>query len=771
MYALPDAGTRVVLKFFAVLFRILGKMFPPLCFISRRFPTSTYHLQSSYGALKKFHRFVVCRKCDSVYNYEDCKERNSSKRCSFVSFPNHPHLRMRTNCNSLLLKTVELSSGKHLLYPYLTYCYVSIKDSLGKLLVRESFLLDCEAWRSRTLSQNKLSDIYDGDIWREFQSINGTPFLSQRHCLGLMINLDWFRPFKHSEYSIGAIYITVMNLPRHLRNKPENVLLVGILPGPSEATNLNGFLKPLVNELNEFWEGILLNIYGSSTKELIRCALLCASCDLPAGRKLCGFLSYNAHQGCSRCHKSFSQGYGGFERDKWVKRTRTEHLEITKKLEVCNTKKEVREIESKSGYRYTELLKLPYFNPSRMLAVDPMHNLFLGSAKRILKKVWIDKGIIPEAKFDLIQNRIDKVVVPPDIGRIPLKIRSGFSAFTADQFKNWILYYSVLVLRDIVVGNDLQCWCHFVLACSILCQHQITNEQLQLADALLLQFCKRCERMYGPEVITPNMHMHAHLSECIQDFGPVHVFWLFSFERYNGILEHLPNNNRSIEIQILKRFMESTDLLSLPKEHHDEFDSIFRSQKLVGTLSQCAATNTECTYTQDQHHLPKFYQQSVMTKEELEQLKKLYSHLLEVPTTNINAQCSYRKYQYVHINGKLFGSMNSRSSSSSIIMAERHPTTEIRAAQVKFFAQHNVVVEDQNISFLLFYPLWFKRHQQHNLYPKPVTMWEPDCFELSEEYHHLPVQFIRARTASLIDTCALSNTCNESVLLISSIIE
>ncbi len=75
-----------------------------------------------------------------------------------------------------------------------------------------------------------------------------------------MINLDWFRPFKHSEYSIGAIYITVMNLPRHLRNKPENVLLVGILPGPSEATNLNGFLKPLVNELNEFWEGILLNI-------------------------------------------------------------------------------------------------------------------------------------------------------------------------------------------------------------------------------------------------------------------------------------------------------------------------------------------------------------------------------------------------------------------------------------------------------------------------------------------------------------------------------
>ncbi len=71
-----------------------------------------------------------------------------------------------------------------------------------------------------------------------------------------------------------------------------------------------------------------------------------------------------------------------------------------------------------------------------MLAVDPMHNLFLGSAKHILKDIWIENGIIPEAKFDLIQQRIDKVVVPPDIGRIPLKIWSGLSAFTADQFKN-----------------------------------------------------------------------------------------------------------------------------------------------------------------------------------------------------------------------------------------------------------------------------------------------------------------------------------------------
>lgn len=103
--------------------------------------------------------------------------------------------------------------------------------------------------------------------------------------------------------------MTILNLPRDLRNKPENVLLVDILPGPSEATNLNGFLKPLVNELCDFWVGKELTVYGFESTKVIRCALLCASCDLPAGRKLCGFLSYNAHQGCSRCTKSWLLGF------------------------------------------------------------------------------------------------------------------------------------------------------------------------------------------------------------------------------------------------------------------------------------------------------------------------------------------------------------------------------------------------------------------------------------------------------------------------------
>ena len=77
---------------------------------------------------------------------------------------------------------------------------------------------------------------------------------------------------------------------------------------------------------------------------------------------------------------------------------------------------------------------------------------------------------------------------------------------------------------------------HFVLACQILCFKQLTIDQVRLADALLLQFCGRAERLYVKDIVTSNMHMHCHLGACVEDYGPLHGFWLFAFERYNGIL-------------------------------------------------------------------------------------------------------------------------------------------------------------------------------------------------------------------------------------------
>lgn len=106
-----------------------------------------------------------------------------------------------------------------------------------------------------------------------------------------------------------------------MRSKQENTILVGLIPGPHEPRHdINTFMEPFVVDLLRFWSGMELNVASLGCRKLIRCALLCIACDIPAGRKVCGFLGHNAHLGCSRCFKNFtgtvgSMNFSGFDRE------------------------------------------------------------------------------------------------------------------------------------------------------------------------------------------------------------------------------------------------------------------------------------------------------------------------------------------------------------------------------------------------------------------------------------------------------------------------
>jgi len=124
-------------------------------------------------------------------------------------------------------------------------------------------------------------------------------------------------------------------------------------------------------------------------------------------------LGHAARYGCSRCSKSFKgsvgqMDYSGFDRENWPARNTIDHRTIGQNLLKCTTKKDGSEMESSTGYRYSVLLELPYFDSIRMQVVDPMHNLFLGTGRHMVKAVWLGKEVIDHSKFDVIQQRVDK---------------------------------------------------------------------------------------------------------------------------------------------------------------------------------------------------------------------------------------------------------------------------------------------------------------------------------------------------------------------------
>ena len=120
------------------------------------------------------------------------------------------------------MKMVRTSAGTTYFYPRQMYCYRSVTEFLREKLLVPGFTEMCEAWRYKICRADKLDDVYDGQVWKEFLNPQGVPFLSQPYNYAFSINVDWFQPYKGSVYSAGAIYIALLNLPRTERYKTEN---------------------------------------------------------------------------------------------------------------------------------------------------------------------------------------------------------------------------------------------------------------------------------------------------------------------------------------------------------------------------------------------------------------------------------------------------------------------------------------------------------------------------------------------------------------------
>ena len=60
--------------------------------------------------------------------------------------------------------------------------------------------------------------------------------------------------------------------------------------------------------------------------------------------------------------------------------------------------------------------------------------------------------------------------------------------------------------------------------------------------------------VYGKWEVTVNYHMVLHVPDTLRDFGPASGYWCFPFERFNGVLEKMPNSGKTVEQEFLKCF-------------------------------------------------------------------------------------------------------------------------------------------------------------------------------------------------------------------------
>lgn len=547
-FRLSDTALEALIKFLHVILTCLNKS------QSKNFPPSLYIAKKMLNIFQPKMQLAVCSGCHKLHNVKNIVEykeegKTAIANCQHEEFPNNLVLSHRNKCNNPL-STLKKRKDEIIAIPQMLYPKPSIRQQLSMLYQRPGFE-DMLKLSGIQRGYNIYSDIYDGRVWTSFPFDGNVFFTTETTTthLGLLINLDWFQPFTYTQHSTGAIYASICNLPRSERNKPENIIYLGFLPGPKEVglERINHYLAPIVDEFLELWKGWKIPKTFEHPEGLeIKVALIVMSSDTPATRKLFGHGS--AVMKCYRCEKRSTYSYeykkthyGGMEDyDEWVTRPASAslHKKHAQEWIECTSKNTRDHHFKKNGVRWSEFLRLPYMDPIRFAVVDPMHCLFLGVAKWIIKSIFVNQEKLTVNQLRVAQSRMDHIELPSDIGRIPPKIAigDGFSNLTADQWKTFIMVYSTTILWDMLDDNDRKILGHFVRACNLLVTRFITEDDLKEAQERLKSMACIIENEYGPEFITSNIHLSLHIPDCCRDYGPIYSFWLFPFERLNGYI-------------------------------------------------------------------------------------------------------------------------------------------------------------------------------------------------------------------------------------------
>ncbi|KAG0693068.1 hypothetical protein DFH29DRAFT_881751 [Suillus ampliporus] len=117
---------------------------------------------------------------------------------------------------------------------------------------------------------------------------------------------------------------------------------------------------------------------------------------------------------------------------------------------------------------------------------------------------------------------------------------------------------------------------NFLKLCSalrILVRRVICDVDINEADRLLREYTTGLIKLYGSAAIKPNHHYATHIADCVRNFGPLHDFWTFLFERLNKVLKSFKTNNRAdgeLETTFFREFQRTCQTSRLSTACGDE---------------------------------------------------------------------------------------------------------------------------------------------------------------------------------------------------------
>lgn len=182
-------------------------------------------------------------------------------------------------------------------------------ELVAKLMYRSLFKTSPPDSDSPDTAWEDIIDIFDGDhylsLLDENVTINeeklGHHFFSDDRDIALGISFDGFCPFKHRKQTCWPIIAFNYNLPPEERFHLDNILCLGVIPGPKQAKDTDSFLWPLVDEMLVLARGITAFDSLAGESFILHAYIILAFGDIPAVAKLMWMKGHNGRRPCRMC--------------------------------------------------------------------------------------------------------------------------------------------------------------------------------------------------------------------------------------------------------------------------------------------------------------------------------------------------------------------------------------------------------------------------------------------------------------------------------------
>ena len=414
LYRLPRRGAAVLL---AGMRNILMSQ-ASLLSLASEVPKDPRRLLTMYNLDPVTHYHVCCPACSYLYPYSvrTTKKRKASALSS--GFLNHienadsnqdvqlvssaptrcTHRRLRSGpvCGEPLFDAITITGNVYVV-PRFKYETQDLKEWLGWLLSRPA--IDEEVFKAfRKPRKDRMEDMWDGRHLCRILLKRGERFLPgpvDETRLAFSFSMDSFNPFhmKEAKQTVlsTAIWLTLLNLPPHLRNRPENMFLAGVIPGPRKPSlsDVNHSIKLLVDILLELFDPGVWYSRTARHKQgcRVRAILVPVVSDMLAARQAGGFASATATFFCTLCSLKI-QDIENLDKSTWPERDVGKHLQLARKWRDAQTSNEQETLFKDHGIRWSALLDLPYWNPVLFTAIEPMHLFDAGLFQNHCRQIW-----------------------------------------------------------------------------------------------------------------------------------------------------------------------------------------------------------------------------------------------------------------------------------------------------------------------------------------------------------------------------------------------